>query len=87
MLYLRHHYEPDSNAELIRMQHRAKPYQIIGDELYKTLVTWPLLRCLSTVVGKELLNQIHSGVCGRSQRSKSSHRKSFRAKFLLAFHN
>jgi hypothetical protein len=55
MAYLHHHYELDKNIELIRMQHRAKAYQIIGDELYKTLVTGPLLRCLSTVEGKELL--------------------------------
>jgi hypothetical protein len=36
MAYLYHHYEPDSNTELLRMQQRAKAYQMIGDELYKT---------------------------------------------------
>jgi hypothetical protein len=46
MAYLCHHYEPDSGAELIRMRQRAKAYQIIGDNLYKTLVTGPLLRYL-----------------------------------------
>jgi hypothetical protein len=39
MTYLHHHYESDSNTELIRMQQRLKAYQVIGDELYKTLVT------------------------------------------------
>jgi hypothetical protein len=39
MTYLHHHYESDSNTELTRMQQRAKAYQIIGDELYKTSVT------------------------------------------------
>jgi hypothetical protein len=39
MAYLRHHYEPDNNIELIRMQQRAKAYQVIRDELYKTSVT------------------------------------------------
>jgi hypothetical protein len=39
MAYLRHHYEPDSGAKLIRMQQRAKAYQIIGNDLYKTSVT------------------------------------------------
>jgi hypothetical protein len=63
MAYLHHHYELDKNIQLIRMQHRAKAYQIIGDELYKTLVTGPLLRCLSTVEGKELLTQRHSDMC------------------------
>jgi hypothetical protein len=62
--YLCHHYEPNSEAELIRMQQRAKAYQIIGDDLYKTLVIGPLLRRLSWDEGKELQAQIHSGVCG-----------------------
>jgi hypothetical protein len=39
MAYLHHHYEPTDNTELTRMQQRAKAYQIIGDELYKTSVT------------------------------------------------
>jgi hypothetical protein len=45
------------------MQQRAKAYQVIGDELYKTSVTGPLLCCLSRDEGKELLAQTHLGVC------------------------
>jgi hypothetical protein len=63
MAYLHHHYEPDSGTKLIRMQQRVKAYQIIGDGLYKTSVTGPLLHCLSRDEGKELLAQTHSGVC------------------------
>jgi hypothetical protein len=62
MAYLRHHYEPDSSTELIRMQQRMKAYQIIRGELYKTSVTWLLLRCLSRDESKELLAQAHLGV-------------------------
>jgi hypothetical protein len=43
MPYLHHHYEPDNNTKLTRMQQRVKAYQVIGDELYKALVTGPLL--------------------------------------------
>jgi hypothetical protein len=50
--YPHHLNEPDSSTELTRMQQRAKAYQIIRDELYKTLVTGPLLRCLSRDEGK-----------------------------------
>jgi hypothetical protein len=63
MAYLCHHYEPNNNTELTRMQQRAKAYQIIEDELYKTSVTGPLLRCLSRDEGTKLLTQTHSGVC------------------------
>jgi hypothetical protein len=62
MAYLRHHYEPDSGAELIKMQQRAKEYQIIGDDIYKTSVTGPPPHCLSKDEGKELLAQTHSGM-------------------------
>jgi hypothetical protein len=64
LAYLCHHYEPNNSIELTRMQQRAKAYQIIGDELYKTSVTGTLLRCLSRDEGKELLTQTHSDVCG-----------------------
>jgi hypothetical protein len=64
MAYLHHHYEPDNNIKLLRMQQRAKVYQVVGDELYKSLVTGPLLRCLSRDEGKELLAETHLGVCG-----------------------
>jgi hypothetical protein len=47
MAYLCHYYELDSKNEQIRMQQRAKDYQIIGNELYKTFVSSPLLWCLS----------------------------------------
>jgi hypothetical protein len=63
MTYLCHHYEPDNNTELLRMQQRATAYQVIGDELYKTSVIGPLLHCLSRDEGKELLAETHSGVC------------------------
>jgi hypothetical protein len=64
MAYLHHNYEPDINTELIRMQQRAKAYQMIGYKLYKTSITGPLLHCLSRDEGKELLTKTHSGVCG-----------------------
>jgi hypothetical protein len=64
MAYLRHHYEPDSSTNLTRMQQRVKAYKIIRDDMYKTSVTGPPLRCLSKDEGKELLTQTHLGVCG-----------------------
>jgi hypothetical protein len=62
MAYLHHHYEPDNNTELLRMQPRVKTYQVIRDELYKTSVMGLLLCCLSRDEGKELLTQMHSSV-------------------------
>jgi sulfur relay (sulfurtransferase) DsrC/TusE family protein len=61
--YLRHYYEPDSTTEHNRMQVRAKAYQIVGNDLYKTFVSSPLLRCVSKVEGQEILSKIHIGIC------------------------
>jgi hypothetical protein len=63
MAYLCHHYEPDNNTELIRKQQRVKAYHVIGEELFKTSVTGPHLRCLSKDEGSELLAQTHSSIC------------------------
>jgi hypothetical protein len=64
MAYLCHHYEPNNSTEFIRMQQRVKSYQLIGDELYKTSVTGPLLCCLSKDECSELLAQTHARICG-----------------------
>jgi hypothetical protein len=37
------------------MHQRVRAYQVIGNELYNTSITGPLLRCLSKAEGKELL--------------------------------
>jgi hypothetical protein len=41
MAYLCHYYEPDSKNEKIRLQQRAKDYQIVRNELYKISISAP----------------------------------------------
>jgi hypothetical protein len=65
------------------MQQRAKGYQIIGDDLYKTSVTGPLLCCLSKDEGKELLAQTHSDMCGGHIGARALAAKVFRQGFYL----
>jgi hypothetical protein len=81
MAYLRNHYELDSSADLIVMQQRAKEYQVIGEELYKTTITWTLLRSLSKDEGKDLLTQIHAGTCGGHIGARALAAKVFRLGF------
>jgi hypothetical protein len=54
MTYLCHYYKPDNTTEHMRMQKIAKAYQIIGNDLNKTSVSGPLLRCISKAKGQEL---------------------------------
>jgi hypothetical protein len=46
------------------MAARARSYTIIDGTLYKKRVVQPLLKCISQAKGKELLHEIHLGVCG-----------------------
>jgi hypothetical protein len=63
MAYLRHYYEPDRKNEQTRMQQRAKDYQIVDNELYKTSVSGPILRCINKTEGQEILQEVHAGIC------------------------
>jgi hypothetical protein len=54
---------------------------MIGDELYKYSVTCPLLYCVSKAEGKELLVEIHSGVCRGHIGSRTLVAKVFRQGF------
>jgi hypothetical protein len=62
MTYLHHYYEQDSANEQIRMQERARAYQIIGNNLYKASVLGPLLWCLRKAEGQEILLEVHAGI-------------------------
>jgi hypothetical protein len=64
IVYLHHYYEPDTTVEQIRMQQRARAYQIVGNDLYKVSVSGPLLRCVSKEEGHQILMEVHTGVCG-----------------------
>jgi hypothetical protein len=64
MTYVFHYYEPDSIIEHTRIQQRAGAYQIVDNDLYKTSILGPLLRCVRKVEGKEMLSEIHTGACG-----------------------
>jgi hypothetical protein len=46
------------------MQQRARSYQIVDNDLYKTSISSPLLRCVSKVEGQKILSEIHAETCG-----------------------
>jgi hypothetical protein len=61
MAYLCQYYELENNIDLVIMQQRAKAYQIMNNDMYKTFVMGPLLRYLSKTEGRELFLEIHAG--------------------------
>jgi hypothetical protein len=64
MAYLWGHYEPSDKAEEKRLSQRARGYVISQDELYKSGVVTPWLKCIPVAQGVELLNEIHSSIYG-----------------------
>jgi hypothetical protein len=64
MAYLRGHYEPQDGLEEKRLKQRERGYAVVNGELYKSRVTEPWLRCITSEKGLELLKEIHSGFCG-----------------------
>jgi hypothetical protein len=64
MAYLRGHYEPQDELEEKRLRQRARGYAVMSGEVYKSRVTEPWLRSITSEKGVELLKEIHSGFCG-----------------------
>ena len=64
MAYLRGHYEPSDKAEEKRLSQRTRGYVISQGDLYKLGVLTPWLKFIPIAQGVELLNEIHSGICG-----------------------
>jgi hypothetical protein len=64
MAYLRGHYEPQDELEKKRLKQSARGYAVVNGELYKSGVSEPCLRCITSKKGVELLKEIHSGLCG-----------------------
>jgi ribonuclease HI len=63
MAYLRGHYERQDELQEKRLKQRARGYAVVNGELYKSGVTEPWLRCITSEKCLELLKEIHSGFC------------------------
>jgi hypothetical protein len=49
--YLRGHYEPQDGLEEKRLKQRARGYIVVNGEMYKSGVTEPWLRCITSKKG------------------------------------
>ena len=56
-----HHIEDEGSTA--RMIARARSYKLIDGILYKKGVVQPLLKCIPQSEGKNLLQEIHAGLC------------------------
>ena len=77
MAYLCEHYEPEDELNEVRMKHKTRNYKIINNQLYKQGICEPLLKCISIEEGKELLSEIHEGICGTHPGARTMTGKAF----------
>jgi hypothetical protein len=62
--------------------HRAKSYVQVGNKLYKRCATsGVLMKCVPREEGKDILEEIHKGVCGNHASSRTLVSKAFRQTF------
>jgi ribonuclease HI len=71
--------DKNSAEQLIR---QAKSYVLVGDMLYRRAATsGVLMKCVPREEGKDILEEIHKGVCGNHASSRTLVSKAFRRAF------
>jgi hypothetical protein len=65
---------------------RVRSYTMIKGTLYKKGVVQPLLKCILQNEGKELLHEIHSGICGSHIGPRALSAKAIRQGFYCPTH-
>jgi hypothetical protein len=71
--------DKSSTEQLIR---RAKSYVLVGDKLYRRGATsGVLMKCVPREEGKDILGEIHKGVCGNHESSLTLVSKAFQRDF------
>jgi len=57
-------YHIEDEAATTRMIAATRSYILIDGTLYKKGVVQPLLKCITQTEGRDLQQEIHSGICG-----------------------
>jgi len=75
------HVDPKS-AEAARIIRRSKGLDLVGDNLYKRSASGILMKCVTLEEGKDILREIHEGVCGNHIASRTLVGKAYRLGFF-----
>jgi transposase InsO family protein len=79
--YIRDEEEPDDMAAAEHIARQSAHYTLIKGTLYRRGVTGVLMKCISSVTGKQLLDEIHAEQCGIHAASRTLVGKVFRSGF------
>ena len=70
------------SAEAARIIRRSKGFVLIGDNLYKCSASGILMKCVTLEESKDILREIHEGVCGNHAASRTLVSKAYRSGFF-----
>jgi ribonuclease HI len=80
--YIREQKVPTDKNLAEQIIRRAKSYVLVGDKLYRRGTTFGvLMKCVPREEGKDMLEEIHKGVCGNHASSRTLVSKAFRRAF------
>ena len=78
--------DPKDEASITRMVARARCYTLVNGILYKKGLVQPLVKCITQNEGKELLKEIHSGICSSHIGPRALSMKAIRQGFYWPMH-
>jgi hypothetical protein len=80
--YIREQKVPTNKNLAEQLIRRAKSYVLVGDKLYRRGATSEvLMKCVPQEEGKDILEEIHKGICGNHVSSRTLVSKAFRRAF------
>ena len=81
LAYLLEEVLPPERTEARWIARGAKTFVALGDELYERSPSGVLMKCIPTNQGKQLLLEVHAGICGHHAAPRSLVGKDFRHGF------
>jgi hypothetical protein len=72
---------PEDTVEAKRIIRRYKAFVVLQGKLYKKSISGVLQQCITPQERREILKDIHAGVCGHHASSRAIAAKAFRAGF------
>jgi hypothetical protein len=76
---------PSNRTEARRIARMAKSFALVDGELYKRAASGILQRCVPIPEGRELLRDIHEGICGHHAAPPHPRWQRFPSRLLLAY--
>ena len=75
-------YVDPKSSEAARIIRRSKGFVLVGDNLYKPSAFGILMKCVTLEEGKDILREIHEGVCSNHAASRTLVGKAYRSGFF-----